>query len=154
MNDTTLRSILNNVIACHHVGVGGFTADDTNAALEEILAIDARAARAVKDAERNELDRINREAGAVIVYALDDFARSLGFAQTDPSSRHKRLPFERHEIAHMSRDWFLVDVSRDGTRLRVSVRDEPTGRSVIQRVHDGVDLKTLAAEFSGNAFTL
>ncbi len=153
MQDTTLRSILVKLTEQHTSGVI-FTADELDASFAEIIAIDNRAARAAKDAEQNARFQVIREAGAAIVYALDNFAKSLGFVQTDPSMRHKHLPLERHEIAHTSRDWFLIDVSRSGTRLRVSIQDEPTGRSVLQRVHDGADLAILAAEHAGNAFPL
>lgn len=153
MQDTILRSILNKSIACRHSGVGGFTEDEANAAMSEIVAIDVRADQAAKDAARNERERINREAGAKVVFVLDELANSLGFVQTDPSKR-SRLPLQRHEFAHSSPDWFLVDVSRDGIRLRVSVKDEASGRSVLQRVHDGAMLSLVANEFGGDTFPL
>jgi hypothetical protein len=147
MNDTTLRSILTKAIACFNANTGSFAALEVNSMRIELEAIDARAA---KDAERSELDRINRESGAAIVYALDDFAKSLGFVQV-ASYERSRHPLERHEIAHMSRDWFLVDVSRAGTRLRVEVCNESAGRSVLQRVHDGADLQTIASKLGGGS---
>ncbi len=147
MNDTTLRPILVKIAT----GIGAFTDNDVAAARAELFAIDNRADQAAKDVVRNESERLAREAGAKVVFALDDFAKSLGFVQTDPVTR-KRLPLESHEFAHTSHDWFLIDVSRVGTRLRVSIRDASTGRAVLRAVHDGADLHELAASHSGDAF--
>jgi hypothetical protein len=145
MNNTILRSILNKAIACRHSGIGGFTEDEANAAMSEVVAIDVRADQATKEAARNEQERLAREAGGEVVFALDEFAKSLGFVQV-ASYEQSRHYLERHEFAHVSLGWFLCDVTRDGTRIRVEVPDELAGRSFLQRVHDGAGLQSLASE--------